>query len=263
MKDIENEPIQWAQIQHSALKPEKRRPHRRAAMMTPRMMLKGLGLILSLALIGYLFDSSDLGNAVNEAWIDAHVRGRGMQGTLLFLAMGTLFTAAGLPRQIIAFLAGYAFGLIPGTLLGALAALLGCVATFLFARLFGRSLLRDRLSARAVRYDRFIHAHPFSMTLLIRLLPVGSNILTNLVAGLSSASLAPFLAASFIGFLPQTLVFALVGSGINVAPTLRIGLAAALLLGSGMLGTWLYHRHSHGLGIDDRVDAALGEMERP
>lgn len=258
-----NEPGQWAQIQRTARKPEEQRANRHTAMMTPRVMLKGLGLILSLALIGYLFDSSDLGNAVNEAWIDTHIRGHGMQGTLLFLAMGALFTAVGLPRQIIAFLAGYAFGLIPGTLLGALAALLGCVATFLYARLFGRSLLRDRLGARAARFDRFIHAHPFSMTLLIRLLPVGSNVLTNLAAGLSSARLAPFLAASFIGFLPQTLVFALVGSGINVAPALRIGLAAALFLGSGMLGAWFYHRHRHGLGIDDKVDVALGEVDRP
>ncbi|AOE84939.1 TVP38/TMEM64 family protein [Pseudomonas sp. TCU-HL1] len=231
-------------------------------MMTSRVMLKGLGLILSLALIGYLFDSSDLGNAINETWVDAHIRGHGLQGTLLFLAMGALFTAVGLPRQIIAFLAGYAFDLLPGTLVGALAALLGCLTTFLYARIFGKSLLRDRLGTRAARFDRFIHAHPFSMTLLIRLLPVGSNILTNLAAGISSARMAPFLAASFIGFLPQTLVFALVGSGITVAPTLRVGMAAVLFLASGMLGAWLYHRHRHGLGIDDKVDAALGEAEQ-
>ncbi|MFZ6044883.1 TVP38/TMEM64 family protein [Pseudomonas sp. CR3202] len=234
-------------------------PRQGAAMMNPRVMLKGLGLILSLALIGYLFDSSDLGNAINETWIDAHIRGHGLEGTLLFLAMGALFTAVGLPRQIIAFLAGYAFGLLPGTLLGTLAALFGCLVTFLYARLFGRSLLRNRLGKRAARFDRFIHEHPFSMTLLIRMLPVGSNVLTNLAAGISSARLAPFLAASFIGFLPQTLVFALVGSGINVAPMLRIATASVLFLVSGMLGAYLYHRHRHGLSIDDRVDSALGE----
>ncbi|WP_280374542.1 VTT domain-containing protein [Pseudomonas sp. BN515] len=258
-----NEPRQLTEIQRTRPQPEGTRPHQAAAFAAPRAMLKGLGLILSLALIGYLFDTSDLGNAVNEAWIDAHIRGHGVEGTLLFLAVGTLFTALGLPRQIIAFLAGYAFGLLPGTLIATLATLGGCLVTFLYARLFGRSLLRDRLGARAARFDRFIHEHPFSMTLLIRLLPVGSNVLTNLAAGISSARLAPFLAASFIGFLPQSLVFALVGSGISVAPTLRIGTAAVLFLISGMLGAWLYHRHRHGLGIDDKVDAALGEAEQP
>lgn len=254
-----NEPRQWSAIQRGA---SHHKPSRRdMAMPAMRPLLKGLGLILSLALIGYLFDRSDLGNAINETWIDSHVRGHGVEGTLLFLAMGTLFTAVGLPRQIIAFLAGYAFGLVAGTLLGTLATLLGCLVTFIYARTFGRGLLLGRLGTRAARFDRFIHEHPFSMTLLIRLLPVGSNVLTNLAAGISSARLAPFLAASGVGFLPQTLVFALVGSGISVAPALRIGTAALLFLASGMLGAWLYHRH--GLGMGDKVDAALGEVERP
>ncbi|MCY1364603.1 SNARE associated Golgi protein [compost metagenome] len=258
-----NEPSQLAQIQRTARQSKAARLQQGAAMLTPRVILKGLGLILSLALIGLLFDRSELGNAINETWIDAHIRDHGLEGTLLFLAMGTLFTAVGLPRQIIAFLAGYAFGLVAGTFIGALATLLGCLVTFSYARLFGRSLLRDRLGMRAARFDRFIHEHPFSMTLLIRMLPVGSNVLTNLAAGISSARLAPFLAASFVGFLPQTLVFALVGSGINVGPVLRISTAAALFLASGMLGAWLYHRHRHGFGIDDKIDAALGEVEQP
>ncbi|WP_256604832.1 TVP38/TMEM64 family protein [Pseudomonas sp. 57B-090624] len=230
-------------------------------MLTPRVVLKGLGLILSLALIGYLFDSSDLGNAINEAWIDAHIRDRGLPGILLFLAMGALFTMVGLPRQIIAFLAGYAFGLLSGTLLGAAAALFGCLITFLYARLFGRGVLHRRLGRRAARFDRFIQQNPFSMTLLIRLLPVGSNVLTNLAAGISSIRLVPFLAASFVGFLPQTLVFTLVGSGINVAPAARIGTAICLFVISALLGGYLYHRHRHGLSIDDGVDVSLGEVE--
>ena len=43
--------------------------------MKARVILKGLALILSLALLGYLFESSDLGNSINESWIDARVRG--------------------------------------------------------------------------------------------------------------------------------------------------------------------------------------------
>ena len=71
--------------------------------MNPRVLLKGLMLLLSLALFGYFFKSSDLGNSINEAWIDGHIRDQGIEGELTFLAMGALFTAIGLPRQIIAF----------------------------------------------------------------------------------------------------------------------------------------------------------------
>jgi uncharacterized membrane protein YdjX (TVP38/TMEM64 family) len=231
--------------------------------MNARVLLKGLGLILSLALFAYLFNASDLGNSMNEAWIDARIRDHGVEGELLFLMMGAIFTAVGLPRQIIAFLAGYAFDLLLGTLLGALAALLGCVITFAYARLFGKGLLQARLGARAKRFDLFVHDHPFSMTLLIRLLPVGSNVLTNLAAGISSIRPKAFFSGSLVGYLPQTVVFALIGSGVDIAPGLKLAGSVSLFLISGALGVYMYRRHRHGLSIDDEVDAALGETEQP
>lgn len=210
--------------------------------MNARVVFKGLALILSLALLGWLFNSSDLGDSVNEAWIDAHVRGHGFSGELLFLLMGGLFTAVGLPRQVIAFLGGYAFDVGLGTLLGALAALLGCALSFVYARFFGKDLLRARLGERAGRFDRFIHHHPFSMTVLVRLLPVGSNVLTNLAAGISSIRPLPFFLGTLVGYLPQTLIFALVGSGTQINPVLKIGLAIVLFLVSVVLGLYLYRR---------------------
>jgi uncharacterized membrane protein YdjX (TVP38/TMEM64 family) len=182
-----------------------------------------------------------------------------VQGALLFLLMGAVFTGIGLPRQIIGFLGGYAFNILLGTLLGTLAALLGCMLTFTYARLFGKGLLRDRLGARAQRFDAFIREHPFSMSLLIRLIPMGSNALTNLAAGISSVRPRAFFAGTFFGYLPQSLVFALVGSGVHIAPGFKLGGAIALFMLSGALGAYLYRRHRHGLSLDADVDAALGE----
>jgi len=222
--------------------------------MNARVILKGLALMLSLALLGYLFKTSDLGSSVNEAWIDARVRGHGVNGALLFLLMGALFTAIGLPRQIIAFLGGYAFSVGLGTLLGTLAALLGCILSFAYARFFGKGLLRARLGERAGRFDRFVRDHPFSMTMLIRLLPVGSNLLTNLAAGISSIRPVHFFAGSFLGYLPQTLVFALVGSGVHIAPMLKLTLAIALFLASMALGVYLYRRRRGGEALDESLE---------
>ncbi len=229
--------------------------------MKARVIVKGLALILSLALLGYVFKTSDLGSSVNEAWIDARVRGHGVNGALLFLLMGGLFTAIGLPRQIIAFLGGYAFSIGLGTLLGALAALLGCMLSFAYARFFGKALVRARLGERAGRFDRFIHDHPFAMTVLIRLLPVGSNLLTNLAAGISSIRASHFFLGTLLGYLPQTLVFALIGSGVHIAPALKLALAIGLFLISGALGAYLYRRFRHGQSLDDRVDEALDETD--
>jgi uncharacterized membrane protein YdjX (TVP38/TMEM64 family) len=227
--------------------------------MKARVILKGLALIFSLALLGYLFKSSDLGSSVNEAWIDARVRGHGVNGALMFLMMGAVFTAIGLPRQIIAFLGGYAFNLWLGTLLGALAALLGCMLSFGYARFFGKGLLRARLGERAGRFDRFIHDHPFSMTVLVRLLPVGSNLLTNLAAGITSIRSLDFFAGSLLGYLPQTLVFALVGSGVHIAPMLKLTLAIALFLVSMALGMYLYRRTRGVETLDETFEQAMGK----
>src|SRR5512143_1378778 len=229
--------------------------------MKARVILKGLALILSLALLGYLFESSDLGSSVNEAWIDARVRGHGLNGALRLLLMGGIGAASGVPRQVIAFLGGYAFNVGLGTLLGTLAALVGCMLSFAYARLFGKGLLRARLGERAGRFDRFIHDHPFAMTVLVRLLPVGNNLLTNLAAGISSIRSIHFFSGTLLGYLPQTLVFALVGSGVHIAPALKLGLAIGLFLVSGALGAYLYRHFRHGQSLDDQIDAALDETD--
>jgi len=218
--------------------------------MNVRVIFKGLALILSLALLGYLFKLTDLGNSINEAWINEHVRRHGAQGIGLFLIMGAVFTAIGLPRQIIAFLSGYAFGVMLGTGLGAFAALLGGMLTFGYARFWGKGLLRSRLGERARRFDLFMGQNPFAMTLLIRLLPLGSNVLTNLAAGISSIRPGIFFSSTFIGYLPQTLVFALVGSGVHVAPATKLLVAILLFIVSGGLGAYLYHRYRQGLNLD-------------
>ncbi len=227
--------------------------------MKLRVLTRGLVLLCGLALLGYLFGSSELGSRINETWINAQVRGHGITGALLFMLVGGLLTAIGLPRQVVAFLGGYAFGMVAGALIGAATALIGCILSFSAARLLGRGLLRNRLGARAARFDRFIHDHPFAMTVLVRLLPMGSNLLTSLAAGISSIRPAVFFAASFIGYLPQSLAFALVGSGVQVDPASKLAFGAALLLVSAALGAWLYRRYRHGLSLDARIDAALDE----
>jgi uncharacterized membrane protein YdjX (TVP38/TMEM64 family) len=102
--------------------------------------------------------------------------------------------------------------------------------------------------------DAFVRDNPFSMTLLIRLLPVGSNVATSLAAGLSSVAALPFLLGSGLGFVPQTAVFALVGSGVNVDPVWRIGLGVVLFVLSGALGVYLYRRLKHGKVYDEDLE---------
>lgn len=208
--------------------------------------LRGSFLILSLVGLGLLLKNAGLEHLFEREWIDANVRSNGLQGYAVYLAAGALMTGIGLPRQVVAFFGGYAFGVVTGLLLGALAALGGCILAFFYARLFGRGLVRRMFPEKLQRFDDFVRGHAFSMTLIMRLLPVGSNLATNLIAGVSRIQKAGFFAGSFVGYLPQTLVFALAGSGLTVGSHGQIGLSVLLLIISGVLGVRLYRRMRHG-----------------
>jgi uncharacterized membrane protein YdjX (TVP38/TMEM64 family) len=227
--------------------------------MNLRSILHSLSVLLSLVAIAFLVRYSGLADTLEADWLDRHVLGQGIRGEMVFLAVGMLATAVGFPRQVIAFTSGYAFGFVQGTILGLLATLLGCVVTFYYARLFGRSLIVKRYPDKIKRLDDFVRDYPFSMTLLIRLLPVGSNVVTNLAAGVSGVRAIPFLSGSALGFLPQTLIFALVGSGIQVDPLLRIGVGVILFVASGMLGVYLYRRMRHDRQFDPALEQDLSD----
>jgi len=221
--------------------------------MTWRSYIRGLLLILTLVLVGYYLDR--ISEFLDINWIDSQVRGQGIHGELLFFAAGAIITAVGLPRQMVSFLGGYAFGFVVGTLLSLSATVLGCVISFFYARWLGQELLISRYPDRIHRIDHFIHDNPFTMTLLIRLLPVGSNVFTNLAAGVSSVRTVPFFSASAIGYIPQTLVFALIGSGVHINPAWRIGLAIVLFIVSSVLGLSLYRRYRKEKRIDESIEA--------
>ncbi len=224
--------------------------------MNPRLLLPGLAVIAVLVGLGYLLKTG-LGGLIDEAWIDTHVRGQGPGGPLLFLGIAALATAIGLPRQLISFLGGYAFGFGWGFVVALSACTGGCVISFYFARLAGRRFFAARFPARISKADDFLKENPFAMALLIRLLPLGSNLATNLAAGVSSAGGPSFFAGSAIGYIPQTVVFALLGSGINLDPGMRIASSVVLFVLSAGLGVHLYRKYRHGKSIDEAIDARL------
>ena len=227
--------------------------------MNPKILLRGLLLMTSLAALGFLFKTTALGDFLDTAWIDSEVRGKGLAGSILFVTAGAVFTGVGLPRQILSFLGGYAFGFVAGTGLALLSTVAGCVGAFYYARFLGRQPVLAKFPRRIGKIDDFLSDNPLSMTLLIRLLPVGSNLVVNLAAGVSGIGAASFLAGSAIGYLPQTIVFALVGSGINVEPSFRISLSVVLFVASSVLGVRLYRKYRRGKSLDEELDRVLAE----
>jgi uncharacterized membrane protein YdjX (TVP38/TMEM64 family) len=213
-------------------------------MIAP-FILRGLVIMAILVTGGYL-----LGDLLDLHWIDRYVRDNGLAGELLFVAAGALLVCTGLSRQVVAFLGGYGFGFAEGTLLSMLATVGGCMLTFYAARLLIGVSASSRFSVRIREIDHFIHENTFSMTLLIRLLPLGSNWLVNLAAGVSGVRSAPFFLGSALGYIPQMAVFALVGSGAHMERFWQVALAMGMFAGAAVLGFYLYRKYRHGKALD-------------
>lgn len=196
----------------------------------------------------------------DRQWLLAHVQGQGIVGVLFFVGLTGLVTGMGVPRQLTAFLGGYAFGWFWGALLATLGTALGCAMNFFLARTLGREFVLSRFSRRVERLDAFLRSDPWRSALAIRLLPVGHNMLTSVAAGVTSIPAAAFILGSAAGYLPQNLVFALAGAGVSaqtgLGSLLSIGFSVLLLVASGWLGLSVYraYKRKGALPVDDEGD---------
>jgi uncharacterized membrane protein YdjX (TVP38/TMEM64 family) len=212
-------------------------------------------LLLAAGLLALGAALRELGGVPGTEWVDRYVRDDGLWGEVVFIAVGAAVTAVGLPRQTIAFLGGYAFGAALGTVLALVAALAGCIAAYGWARLLGREWAERRLAGRFSHRLRplrdVLAASPFGATLALRLLPVGNNLALNTLAGMAGLRVLPFLAGSAVGYLPQTLVFALLGKGIRVEGAWQLALSVVLLAASMALGFWLMRRNRAARAVEE------------
>lgn len=182
-------------------------------------------------------------------WLDQMLHGAGVLregawGRLVFVAGAGLWCAFGLPRQVAAFAAGLAYGALEGLALITVASALGSLCGFYWARWAGQGrVLRagsGRLGQSLARLDGVLTGQPFLSVLTLRLLPVGSALLLNLLCGLSGMGVWPFLLATVLGGLPQNAMAALLGAGAGVGAVWQYAAAAALFVLSGALGVWLW-----------------------
>lgn len=170
------------------------------------------------------------------------VESRGPLGVVAFALAGALLTGIGLPRQLVALCAGYGFSVANGLLLAIFSVSCGAMLTFCFARYVARPWVRKRFPDATQKVDRFTYDQPFLKIVTIRFAPVGTNMLTNLAAGTTSLPAPVFFTASAIGFLPQTLIFVLIGNGLAIDSNQRLAAALVLAVISLFLCAVIYRR---------------------
>lgn len=158
-------------------------------------------------LVGYRFGWFDYRHTLE------HVeRLRRMHGFALFAASYILIfgigSAMGLPGLPFIIAAGALFGTLLGSVLAWLGAMLGAVIGYLIARTVGHDIV-VRWVRRFRRVDAAVEeARDFSGMLRLRLLPVLPLGIVNFVGGLARSPILSYIAATAIGIVPSTVIYA-------------------------------------------------------
>ncbi|WP_336367861.1 TVP38/TMEM64 family protein [Marinobacter sp. C2H3] len=224
--------------------------------LKPGVLVLGVVVVL-VALAG----NGDWSVIADRTRLAGYLHEHGALGYVTAILLGALYTGVGGPRQVLALACGFALGATVGTAMATLATLMGALLPFYTARWLLGPWLASRMGGRLRRFHQSVTRHPFSAILMIRLLPVGNNLVTNLLSGASGLRARPFLAGSALGYLPQTLVFALAGSGAGHAQSGSVafgGLLVALSLAVAWGLRALLRRAAPEAVLEEAAGAAPG-----
>ncbi len=137
---------------------------------------------------------------------------------LLFLAVYVAAALLSLPfAAMLTIFAGFLFGWLPAIFIVAVSATTGASIAFLVVRSLARGL-GDIAPKRLSRmFQRGFREHAFVYILALRMAPFFPFALVNAAPAFFQVRLRVFAAATFVGILPATLLYAWLGSGLDQA----------------------------------------------
>jgi uncharacterized membrane protein YdjX (TVP38/TMEM64 family) len=158
------------------------------------------------------FETLERHHAVIHDFVDRNT----LAAIVAYIALYIVVVALSLPGAVFLTLAGgMLFGVVVGGLAAALGATIGAICIFLVAKsAFGERLIR-RAGPTAAKLVGGFCADAFNYLLFLRLVPVFPFWLVNLVPAFAGVRLKTFAAATALGILPATFVFAFLGASLE------------------------------------------------
>ncbi|HCX68748.1 MAG TPA: hypothetical protein DHK64_14785, partial [Rhodobiaceae bacterium] len=104
-------------------------------------------------------------------------------------------------------------GTVFGGLLTVAGATIGATAIFLAAKTALGDMLREKAGPKLRKLEDGFGKNAFSYMLVLRLVPVFPFFLVNLAPAFLGVPLRTYVAATFVGIIPGTFVFASLGNG--------------------------------------------------
>lgn len=146
------------------------------------------------------------------SWTQAHY----LQTVLAFIAIYTTAVAVSIPGAVFLTLAGgFLFGIVQGTVFVIISATLGATLIFFAVRTSLGDWLGTRASGWIERMRQGFQHNAFSYLLTLRLIPLFPFWVVNIVPALLNVRARTFILATFIGIIPGSTVYVMVGNGLS------------------------------------------------
>ncbi len=168
-----------------------------------------------------------------------NLRSFGYHSFWVFILAAAVINALGVPRIWISAAAGTLYGAVEGTGTAMTATLLGASINFWMARKLLRGPVLRHMPQRLRPWMERLKQNAFITILYLRLFPFTNATLTNLLGGASTIPFSSFFAASILGFIPFTVIFATFGSSAAKHNGLQL-IMAAFMLTLVSLAQWFY-----------------------
>jgi uncharacterized membrane protein YdjX (TVP38/TMEM64 family) len=173
----------------------------------------------------------------NKDTLWAYTESHYAAAVIVFIVAYCVQTALSLPGAVIFTLTGgFLFGTALGTLYVNLGATSGAVLAFLVARYLFRGAVERRLGARLEAIQHGFSRNAFNYLLTLRLIPLFPFFLVNLASGLTRIRLSTYTAATAIGIIPASIVYANAGSQLGKIESLRDIASPGVLGAFALLG---------------------------
>ena len=174
-------------------------------------------------------------------WVDSH----GILGRIVFVGMVTIqVLVAFIPGEPVELLAGYAFGVIEGSLLTMAGFLLGSWLIFLLVRRFGVRLVEVFFSKEKISELGFLRNPKKAQVLAFILMSVPGTPkdFLSYFAGLTPLTLKQWLGIVAIARLPSLLTSTITGAAAGEENYLLSGIMLAITLLMSLFGILYYRR---------------------
>jgi uncharacterized membrane protein YdjX (TVP38/TMEM64 family) len=168
-----------------------------------------------------------------RAYTDTHYA----MSAIVFIAAYCVQTALSLPGAVIFTLTGgFLFGTVVGTAYVNVGATSGAVLAFLVARYLFRDAVERRFGAKLEAIQHGFSRNAFNYLLTLRLIPLFPFFLVNLASGLTRIRLSTYTAATAIGIVPASIVYANAGSQLGKIESLSDIASPGVLGAFALLG---------------------------